>query len=631
MDELTRTEAEERERSSELAKPQASARLESDQNIHDETARRGAAERRTEKRDQSRIEPPPLNLRSATDDHESRLDRDGMQDRRRRRDLARPRLRAFSPLTRRILAVNLVALLIPIGGLLYLGEYRRSLIKAELTSLRTEGEIISAALGVGAVAQVGENDEQLMPETARLLVHRIVLATDTRARLFLGDGSMMMDSRSFDGPRDEVEVQSLFNADGDIMSDFDPFFRIYDQVFEWLPPRTEREPYIEQPMQLATDYYEVGSALVGEALSAVRHRDDGALVLSVAVPVQRYKQVLAALMISTDDADIREALSNVRSNILRISAIALAITVLMSFYLAGTIARPVWTLAAAAHRVRKGQAERGGQLDPNWPQMIPDMAARGDEIGDLSAALRAMAESLSDRMGAIERFAADVSHELKNPLSSLRSAVETLSKIEDPDRRKRLMTIVLDDVQRLDRLITDISSASRLDAELSRMSLEPVDLREVLELLVEVEETNEHGPDVTLSIAGDSADADGRIMVNGMRDRLVQVIHNLLSNAKSFSPEGGTVRFSLTSRKTTVILTCDDDGPGIPDGKLNTIFERFYTERPQGEKFGTHSGLGLSISRQIIGSHGGTLRAENRRDGNGYTVGARFILTLPRA
>ena len=540
------------------------------------------------------------------------------------RDLGRPRIRAFSPLTRRILVVNLVALLIPIGGLLYLGEYRRSLINAELDALRSEGEIISAALGVGAVARIGDNEEELMPETTRLLLHRIVLANDTRARLFHSDGTLMMDSRSFDGPNNEVEVQPLFGPAGDTMGDFDPFFRIYDQVFEWLPPRTEREPYLEQPVQLASDYFEVQSAMIGEPAEAVRHRDDGALVLSVAVPVQRYKQVLAALMISTEDEDIRAALGNVRSNILRVSAVALGITVLLSFYLAGTIARPIWRLAAAAHKVRRGQAEMGGRLDPNWPSMIPDMADRGDEIGDLSAALRAMAESLSHRMGAIERFAADVSHELKNPLSSLRSAVETLARIDDPERRNRLMAIVLDDVQRLNRLISDISDASRLDAELSRMTMEPVDLRALLSLLVDIEATNVDGPAVLLDCPG-----EGPVMVSGMRDRIVQILHNLLSNAKSFSPPDGSVRLRLTTGKSSVVVTCDDDGPGIPDGKLDTIFERFYTERPDGEKFGTHSGLGLSISRQIAISHGGTLRAENRRDSQGYVVGARFILTLP--
>jgi len=240
-------------------------------------------------------------------------------------------------------------------------------------------------------------------------------------------------------------------------------------------------------------------------------------------------------------------------------------------------------------------------------------------------------------MDAIERFAADVAHEIKNPLTSLRSAVETVSRIQDPARRDKLMAIIADDVQRLDRLISDISNASRLDAELSRAALEPVDIGAMLRTLADIHRTTAEDDEED----GDGAEAapqvviepprGGSLTVKGLEGRLTQVFQNLIANALSFSPPGGQVR--LTARRTpdgAVEVTVSDDGPGIPEGKEEAIFERFYTERPAGEKFGTHSGLGLSISKQIVEAHGGTIRADNRLGAGGETVGAVFTVRLPR-
>jgi two-component system sensor histidine kinase ChvG len=356
----------------------------------------------------------------------------------------------------------------------------------------------------------------------------------------------------------------------------------------------------------------------------VRTAPRSGLILSVAVPVSRYKQVLGAIMLSTDSRDIEESLRSVRIDILNVFAIVLIATVLMSLYLAGTIARPVRRLAAAAEQVGLGHA-RG--------VVIPDFSRRGDEIGDLSTALREMTDALWSRMDAIERFAADVAHEIKNPLSSLRSAVETVSRIEDIPQQRKLMAIIADDVKRLDRLISDISDASRLDAELSRAESQPVDIATMLAILVEIHQTTEPAGGVRLESKIDDAKD---LVVFGIEDRLVQVFRNLISNAISFSPAGGTILLRAWRDGSWANIAVEDQGPGVPEDKREAIFDRFYTERPKGEKFGTHSGLGLSISKQIITAHNGRIWAENIHESGSDTAvrGARFVVALraaPRA
>ena len=259
---------------------------------------------------------------------------------------------------------------------------------------------------------------------------------------------------------------------------------------------------------------------------------------------------------------------------------------------------------------------------------IPDMSGRGDEIGDLSLALGDMTEALWRRLDAIERFAADVSHEIKNPLTSLKSAVETAARVQDPERQRKLMQVILDDVGRLDRLIADISDASRIDAELSREETHPTDIGRLLATLVDIHSAADspEAPRLTLELATPAG-----LIVPALEDRLGQVFRNLITNAISFSPPRGLIRIVAARRDGTVEVSVEDEGPGMPEDKIEKIFERFYSERPSGEKFGTHSGLGLSISRQIVTAHGGSVRAENRRDAAGRVVGARFIVRLPIA
>src|SRR4029077_11748009 len=302
--------------------------------------------------------------------------------------------------------------------------------------------------------------------------------------------------------------------------------------------------------------------------------------------------------------------------------VTLLVTVLLSLYLASTIAQPIRRLAAAARRARG----RAGRIE------IPDVTGRSDEIGELARSLREMTDALWQRMSAIESFAADVAHEIKNPLSSLRSAVETAARLDDPEKQRRLMAIVQDDVERLDRLITDISDASRLDAELSRLELSPTDIGAMLRALVEMhDETRSEGsPRLVLDLPADPGRGRG-LVVPGVESRLSQIFLNIIANAVSFSPPGGEIRIHAALDGRAVLVTVEDQGPGIPDDKLTAIFDRFYSERPAGEKFGTHSGLGLSISKQIVDAHRGRIWAENRTGATGEIIGARFLIRLPAA
>lgn len=538
---------------------------------------------------------------------------------------ARP-MRRGSPLTRRILTVNMIALLIPILGLLYLGPYRDGLIAQELEALRTQGEIFSGALGEGAVEVLENGDESLNLVPARHMIRRLSDPSRVRARLFDRTGAMVADSRQLGSVGAVVQMEELPppGAADDLV---DPLTDFVGGVANLLD-EGRYELYSDPLEPTVEDFPEARAALLeGRIAERVRVEPDGDLILTVALPVQRYYQVRGALMLTRSGEEIEAAMGAVRVTIAMIFAGALVITVLMSLYLASTIARPIHKLAEAAERVRRTVGRESAEL--------PNFSARDDEIGDLSAVLAEMTEALQRRLVEIERFAADVSHEIKNPLTSLRSAVETAARIKDPDQQKRLMSIIQDDVARLDRLISDISDASRLDAELSRSESAEVDLARMLAALTEMHEATRQEaegdgadakPPLTLSVAG-----DGPFLVRGTEDRLVQVFRNLIGNAASFSPPGGSIRLTLARRNGRVDAAVEDDGPGVPPAKLSAIFDRFYTERPESEKFGAHSGLGLSISKQIVEAHGGAIAAANRTDPSGRIRGARFTVTLPAA
>lgn len=522
----------------------------------------------------------------------------------------------------RILAVNLVAPLLLVAGILYLNQYEQALLDSEMEALRSHADLIAAAVGEGAVtadtalfknARIPVTCHRLDRMEASAMTIRLGNLSGDRVRLFDNNGLLVADSRRPLQKKHEVEITDLPAPDYE-----KPGF-LQDWIASLLNTFRDLPDYRELPDQTASDYNEVLTALeLGHTGLSLRTLPSGQRLMSAAAPITFYRHMVGAVMVSRPDTSVARGLYRVRRDILKMFFSTLTVTVLVSMYLGRGIARPIQQLARAADRVRTHRGRR---------HKIPDLSARGDEIGDLSISLRHMTEALYRRMDETERFAADVAHEIKNPLTSIRSAIETIARLDDPDKKTHLLAIVKDDVGRLDRLISDISDASRVDAELSRTEGTLITLRPLLQVLTEVctPTLAEQGIRVRLELPDDQNPA----IVYGHEDRLVQVLRNLVGNAQSFAPQGSTLALGLRITPTHADITVDDEGPGIPPGKEEAIFERFYSERPQKEKFGAHSGLGLSISRQIVASHGGSIRAENRIDDTGHILGARFTFSLP--
>ena len=490
-------------------------------------------------------------------------------------DGARRERRWLSRLTLRILAINLFAVAILFVGVLYLDRYQNSLIQAELEAVSHQATLFARAIGELAVDQEMSANRQLAIERVRRMVRRSATALPTRARVFGAHGDLIADSLRLGHRGGLVQIQPLPPpAANRLMREMAE--RMYDRIVNWLPRRSGLPMYRESARQLANTYPEVMQALRGISVQTVRATENGGLILTVAVPIQKYKQVLGALLLSIKGEKIDQAVRSVRFEILGVFAVVFAITVALSLYLAGSITRPIQRLAAAAERVRTGHERR---------HSIPEFTGRRDEIGDLARAMREMTDNLWQRMDAIERFAADVAHEIKNPLTSVRSAVETASRIDDPAQREKLLAIILDDVGRLDRLISDISEASRVDSELSREAPDLVNiglmLRTLSDVYISTERTGNRG--LICEVAGE----DGALVIQGHENRLVQVIRNLIDNAVTFSPEHGRITIRAAPMASRVVITVDDEGGGIPEAKLEAIFDRFYSERPTGEKFGT--------------------------------------------
>ena len=551
----------------------------------------------------------------------------------------------FSSLTRRILVLNLAALGVLVIGILYLNQFRDGLIDARVESLMTQGEIIAGAIAASATVetdsisidperllelQAGESlpptSDQLdslqfpiNPERVAPVLRRLISPTRTRARIYDRDANLLLDSRHLYS-RGQVLRYGLPPVVEEEPGALDQVQKFITDFFR----RTDLPVYYEQPGGSGAAFPEVMNALSGAPSTVVRVSEQGEMIVSVAVPVQRFRAVLGSLLLSTQGGDIDKIVAAERRAIFRVFGVAAVVTAILSMLLASTIANPLRRLSAAALRVKRGVKSR---------EEIPDFSDRQDEIGNLSVALRDMTNSLYARIEAIESFAADVSHELKNPLTSLRSAVETLPLAKTESARARLLEVIQHDVRRLDRLITDISDASRLDAELARVDATRLDLKQFLTELVAVarELNRSHKPaEIELKVEKLPSGTRGYV-VNGHDLRLGQVVTNLIENARSFVPEENgriVVRLSRGSRRITVAI--EDNGPGIRPDALERIFERFYTDRPGTESFGQNSGLGLSISRQIVEAHGGTLTAENIIGGKpGDIGGARFVITLP--
>ena len=537
-----------------------------------------------------------------------------------------------SPLLRRILLVNALPLALLVAALLYLDQYQNGLLEAEVQALREQARIYAGALGESAVREQSPDNPVLQPDLARPLLRRLTEPTpNAQARLYAPDGQLIADSRVREGSGDAVVTEPLPPAAVRSRA-LDTIGAVYDRLMSLLP-RKAQGPFVEvSPNAAGIDWQPnvkeelrmTGSNSAREMPPYIRRTGDDRLLVTVAEPVLRNRSTVGIVLLTREAREVDDSLLTVRMSILGLFALALALTVALSWYLSLTIARPILRLAGAAHEMREGRGRSG---------TVPAVLLhRKDEVGQLAQALTESAVALWGRMDATERFAADVAHEIKNPLSSIRSAIETLRRIDNPEMmdksgQRRLLSIISEDVVRLDRLITDISDASRVDAELSRTKTEPVDVGSILATLAEIHDATrgEADPVVVLDVPGTP------LLVQATEGHLVQVLRNLIGNARSFSPPHGRIWLQARQTGAIVEISVSDEGPGIPAAKLEHVFDRFYSERPAGEQFGQHSGLGLSISRQIVEALKGRIAAENRVDEAGRTLGARFIVRLPHA
>ncbi|MFN0192858.1 MAG: stimulus-sensing domain-containing protein [Aestuariivirga sp.] len=548
-------------------------------------------------------------------------------------------------LTSRIVLLNLAGLAILVTGILYFNQFREGLIEARVQSLTTQAHIIAAAVAGSATADTGSividpdllDTEQeavppdesasnfdfpINPETVAPVLRRLLTNTTVRARIIDPQGNLVVDSRFLYG-RGDIIQSDLTRPEPAPNLIIGWWRRINDWLFASTYPLQK-----EYGIDNGREFPEVAAALNGASVSVVRVDERREIIVLVSVPVQRFRAVLGALVLSTTGGEIDTRLAGERRIVLMTFGFVALVAVLLSVLLAGTIAEPIRRLSAAAERVRRGIDKR---------VEIPDFTARRDEIGHLSGSLRDMTGALYNRIDAIEAFAADVSHELKNPLTSLRSAVETLQYVKTEEQRARLIAIVKHDVRRLDRLITDISDASRIDAELARAETAPTDMTKLLGAIVSLanETRKEDQAEITLDVhrAPASVDPVRAYMVLAHDSRLGQVVRNLLDNARSFTAPGSKIHVRLRRAPKEVEFRVEDSGPGIRPDNLDRVFERFYTDRPEGS-FGKNSGLGLSISKQIIDAHKGRIWAENRLgkvgpDGERAILGARFVVRIP--
>ncbi|WP_420434799.1 stimulus-sensing domain-containing protein [Hyphobacterium sp.] len=517
---------------------------------------------------------------------------------------------SFSRLAWIILVANGLALIVLVIGMLAVSETRRGLVNAKLDALRVEGELIANVMAEGAA----ESDPSpiLIEGDARLLLRDLYIPDEVRARIYNKAAQLVADTHLLNN---RLDVIVLPPPGEDLPSDLAEDARSvlsraldgFGGLFRTAEERAALNRTLEE---------EVAAAIEGDIVAGVRRQPDGSRVVSVTVPIQPVRAVVGVVTLESFDLD--ELIADERRALFPFILMAALVSILSSLMLTVFIARPIRRLAKAARRVRLAKGRR---------VEMPSLAGRRDEIGELGEALRSMTAALYDRMDAIEQFAADVAHELKNPLTSIRSAAEILPRAKSADQRDKLLAVIASDVRRMDRLITDIARASRLDAELAREDVGQVDLVNLIGDTVSSYETAlASGPAVVFETTLESGPVEGRAAPIG------QVIRNLIDNALTFSPADGrvTIRLSLEAGDELAI-TVDDEGPGIPPESLETIFKRFYTERPQGAEFGSHSGLGLAIARQIVRVHGGDIRAENRTDADGKIAGARFVVTFPRA
>ncbi|XDZ65190.1 stimulus-sensing domain-containing protein [Alphaproteobacteria bacterium LSUCC0684] len=526
--------------------------------------------------------------------------------------------RRFSPLTLRIFVIVIFPTAMFLIGLLHLDQYRQTVLQSEIDALYRQGNTLARTIGLADSEYSELAQRKISSLTLQRASQLIASIPDARIRIFQPDGLMISDSARAGSALPRTTLTPRLTEDLDLMS---PFRKMVGSIAKALAPPDNYPFYQEKPVQSASDFPAVLNALSGEPGRLIMRDRKGKLILGVAVPIRHLRVVRGALLVTASGAQAEADIRAVQQTFIQIFLGIMVVTIGLGVYLARSIIGPISQLARAADDVRQSSGQK---------LSLPKMMDRRDEIGDLARDLAAMTDELQTRMQATASFAADVSHEIKNPLTSLRSAVETIARIDDRDQQKKLMNILLEDVKRLDRLITDISAASRLDADLSVAEFTRVDLCELFRNFVASRRMALGDDRVHFNVSLPDEPVFADIAV----DRIVQVLDNLFANAKSFSPEGGEINLALEQHENKAVVTMSDQGPGIPEGKLEAVFDRFYSERPKEEKFGQHSGLGLSISRHIVEVHGGRLTASNIGDAkkggpSGTRTGARMTMSLP--
>ena len=497
-------------------------------------------------------------------------------------------------LTARILTVNLIPLLVLAGSLFFLDSYRRQLLDERFELARIEAQITAEALA-GATR---ERQEALLSQIGR--------EQRMRLRMYDNSGELVADSFELDEP-------SFTFADPASEPFLDGLARWTDNAVNFAVG-APAPPLYTEPSQTSADGWPELTRVRQQGLTQIelrRARDDTP-VINAAAPVGLNG---AALLTTRNAADITAAVRAARSSLMTIILLALAVSTILSLYLANTIIAPLRRLGRATSLVRLGR-ERDVE--------VPRMDDREDEIGVLARAVSDMTATLRHRIDAVESFAADVAHEIKNPLASLRSATESLPKVDDPELRAQLVNVAAHDVRRIDRLVTEISEASRIDAELSRATFEIVDLGSLFANVIDrkLERGENNGSQITVE------SYTMRDMVMGVPVRLERVAENLLDNAVSFSPPGGRILVAITNEDDRVCVAVHDEGPGIPEAERDKVFTRFHSHRPEGEEYGNHSGLGLAIGRSIAEAHGGSLTVG---ESSSELAGACLVLCLPAA
>ncbi|MEZ5737350.1 MAG: stimulus-sensing domain-containing protein [Novosphingobium sp.] len=496
-------------------------------------------------------------------------------------------------LTARILAVNIIALGLLAGSLFYIDNYRNQLIAERFSLARAEAEITADALA-------GASKVQRVSLLAKIGTDRML-----RLRLYDVDGTLLADSFELADP-------SFTFVDPDSEPWYQHAARALDRGMDFLIGAPPIPDYQDPQTPGAESWPEIQDAIEsGETTVHQRLAPDRTPVITAAALVGESGEVL---LTTRNAPDITQNVRDARQTLAIIVGAALAISILLSLFLARTIVQPLRSLVRAAVRVRLGRDRE---------VVVPRLPDRRDEIGLLARAISDMTAALRQRIDAVESFAADVVHELKNPLASLRSALESLTKVDDPLLRRQLMDIAAHDVQRIDWLVTEIADASRVDAELSRATFEPVDMVKLVTALV-AERESRGVSGVCRIIVSQAGQADKRVA--GVATRLERVLENLLDNAVSFSPDRASVEVELARDDDHIEISVSDHGPGIPAEAREKVFERFHSLRPVGEDFGSHSGLGLAIARTIVEAHDGTLTAQDRIDGK---PGARLLIDLP--